>query len=130
MAIGNTSILLVEQRLIDLIMLETVLCTVPGVALHVAQSGIKAMQLVARVEPTLLLIALDLPDMGGCELLAALRTAGTCDSARAIALTADGETDAMRCGFDAVWTKPLDSRGLLSRCRALGLMPRIRLPGM
>jgi CheY-like chemotaxis protein len=112
-------VLHVEHRLIDLLMMQIVFRRRPALELCAVQSGAQAVRRAASLRPSLLLIGLDLPDGHGSDWLRALRQLQDCTGIPAVALTADGVSDATAQGFDEVWTKPLDLRRVVTRLDAL-----------
>jgi CheY-like chemotaxis protein len=112
-------VLHVEHRLIDLLMMQIVFRRRPALDLCAVQSGAQAVRRAASLRPSLLLIGLDLPDGHGSDWLRALRQLQGCTGIPAVALTADGVSDAMAQGFDEVWTKPLDLSRVVTRLDAL-----------
>jgi CheY-like chemotaxis protein len=116
---AKPTVLHVEHRLVDLLMMQIVFRRLPRLELCAVQSGAQAVQRAASLRPSVLLIGLDLPDGHGGDWLRALRQVQGCSGIPAIALTPDGASDAMAQGFDEVWTKPLDLRRVVSRLDAL-----------
>ena len=112
-------VLHVEHRLVDLLMMQIVFRRRPLLELCAVQSGAQAVRRAASLRPCLLLIGLDLPDGHGSDWLRALRQLPGYADVPAVALTADGSSDAMAHGFDEVWMKPLDLRRVVTRLDAL-----------
>ena len=113
----GASLLYVEDNEVNVVVFEACLARRPGVALHVARDGAQALELVQSVRFDLLVLDLNLPDTNGFDLLAALRAESV--AAPAALLTADAmpatAERARACGFDAVWTKPVDPGRLLGQ---------------
>lgn len=90
-----------------------------------AATGADAIDLARRSAPDLVLLDIQLPDMDGFAVQAALRSSGRSDGAPApvIFLTArDAATDKVRGltdGADDYVTKPFDSEELIARVRAV-----------
>jgi CheY-like chemotaxis protein len=112
-------VLYVEQRLVDLLLMQMVLRTLPRFELHLARSGAQALQMAPQLQPALLLIGLDLPDGDGVALLGSLRRLDACVHVPAVALTADAHSGALLAGFAEVWIKPVDLRGVGERVQRL-----------
>jgi CheY-like chemotaxis protein len=119
---AERSVLYVDQRLIDLLLMQLAVRRRPNLALHVAFSGAQALKLAPTLTPSVLLIGLDLPDGHGAELLRQLRRIPSCAQAPAVALTADGHSDVLASGFRELWSKPLNLTTVGARldhlCRA------------
>jgi two-component system cell cycle response regulator DivK len=86
--------------------------TFRGFAVAAAQSGVEALSVAARVQPSVVLMDLRMPDMDGWEATRRLReTAGTAD-AIIVAVTAHALANevkrALAAGCDAVVSKPYD----------------------
>jgi DNA-binding response OmpR family regulator len=79
-----------------------------------------ALQLVAKVSPSVLLIDIGLPGMNGYQLAERLRALPSLADSTLIALTGrdlhPGEKGVL---FDQFWTKPFDPKHLLAEVKAV-----------
>lgn len=108
MPLAESPVLYVDHRLIDLLLMKVAIRRRPHLALQVAFNGTQALRLAPSLKPAALLIGLDLPDVPGAELLRELRRIPGCAGVPAVALTADGHSEAISAGFDELWSKPLN----------------------
>ena len=110
------SVLYIEDNAINVLVMQELVALRPAMALHVAPDGASGIDAVRRLQPDLVLIDLQLPDMDGFELLRRLRAQPL--PATAIALsanaTAEAAAQARAAGFDDYWTKPIDVARLLA----------------
>lgn len=116
---GLTSVLYVEDSPLNVIVMEAMFEQRRDLRLHVAEAGMPAWRMSARLQPSLLLIDLNLPDCHGSELLKLLRMRRGWARVPAIAVTADSDFDALGAGFQEMWPKPLDVRRTLARLAEL-----------
>ncbi len=79
--------------------------------------------LARREKPDLILLDIDVPDIGGIELLRALRTDPTTSRILVVMVSSlhnrDQRLDALRAGADEFLAKPIDDHTLLARLRSL-----------
>ncbi|MDC8770424.1 response regulator [Roseateles albus] len=105
-------VLYVEDDRINLVLMEEVFRRLPGWRLECAEDGAQALSMLEGLQPDLLLIDMNLPDMTGLELLAQLRAVATDSALRCVALSADDLPDqveaARAAGFSDYWVKPID----------------------
>jgi CheY-like chemotaxis protein len=91
----------------------------PAWTLQVALDGERGLAMARSRSPDLLLIDMNLPDMGGLEVIQRLRADPATAGLRCIAFSADAMREqidaALAGGFDAYWTKPIDLRLMLER---------------
>jgi len=77
----------------------------------------RALQMARAEPPDLMLVDMNLGDMTGIELARALNEERATREIRLVALSADALPEqidvAMRCGFEAYLTKPIDFSELL-----------------
>lgn len=124
LAASSGTVLYVEDEPLNVLLIQEVFRAHPGWALHIASDGASGVAMAAALQPDLALIDMNLPDIGGLEVLRQLRaspkTAGLC----CVALSADALAEqiaaARAAGFDDYWTKPIDLANLMpSVIRAL-----------
>ena len=121
---GLTSVLYIEDSPLNVIVMEAMFEQRRDLRLHVAEAGMPAWRLSARLQPSLLLVDLNLPDCHGSDLLKLLRMRRGWAQVPAIAVTADSDFDALGAGFLELWAKPLDVRKTLDRLAELLPPPR------
>jgi CheY-like chemotaxis protein len=84
---------------------------VMGCLTAVAFSGRQGLAAASTFNPQLVFIDLEMPDMGGCEVVQQLRANPVDGAARCICLTGRSQPDDRRlcldAGFDDFFTKPL-----------------------
>jgi two-component system, cell cycle response regulator DivK len=87
-----------------------------------AASGAQALELAASVQPDVILLDLQLPDMDGIEVVRELRARTSTSPIPVVALTAlrIGEDDGWlrAAGFSACIEKPIDTRDFAARVRS------------
>ena len=111
-------IVYIEDNQSNVVLMQSVLASRPGLKLLRAATGAEGLALIQRTKPDLVLLDLHLPDMNGEEVLRRLRrTAGFADLP-VIVVTADAtaaaENRLRAAGATAHLTKPLDIRHLMS----------------
>jgi CheY-like chemotaxis protein len=96
--------------------LEHLLCDLGYWKTEVASSGAAALQLAQNSLPSIVLLALELPDMSGYRLATQLRLQAAGRKLRLIALSADyaytSRDLARQAGFERYFTKPATSSAL------------------
>jgi two-component system phosphate regulon response regulator PhoB len=94
-----------------------------GLAAHGAASGIEALELVGRLQPSLVILDLMLPGLAGTEVCRRLRADPATRAVPILMLSARGEEIDRVVGFevgaDDYVTKPFSTRELLLRVRAI-----------
>jgi CheY-like chemotaxis protein len=105
-------VLYVEDDRINIILMEEVFRRLPGWTLCCAEDGAQAQDLLQEMQPDLVLIDMNLPDMNGMELLARLRADARWQALPCVALSADGYDEqiqaALAAGFRDYWLKPIE----------------------
>lgn len=116
-------VLCVEDNPVNLLLVTELLALRPVIELHSAITGRAGIAEALLRRPDVLLLDLQLPDMHGSEVLAALRSRPQLAHCRFIALSANampGDVQtAMAQGFDDYWTKPIDVGRFLANIDAL-----------
>ncbi|WP_374673941.1 ATP-binding protein [Ideonella sp.] len=122
-AATGREVLYIEDEPLNVLLMEEVFRTQPGWTLHVARDGETGVALARQLQPQLVLIDMNLPDMNGLEVLRRLRADGRTAGLLCVALSADamGEqiSAARAAGFDDYWTKPIDLTRLLDDVRRI-----------
>jgi CheY-like chemotaxis protein len=105
-------VLYVEDDRINLVLMEEVFRRLPGWRLECAEDGAQALGLLETLQPDLVLIDMNLPDMNGLDLLARLRGEPRSAGLLCVALSADDLRTqveaALAAGFSDYWVKPID----------------------
>jgi len=118
-SLAEMVVLYAEDNELNIELVRQLLSLRGGCALRVATSGREAIESARRAPPDLLLIDMHLGDMGGLDVLDALRSDATLRHVPRIALSADALPQsierARHAGFDEYLTKPVDIEELL-RC--------------
>jgi CheY-like chemotaxis protein len=82
-----------------------------GWSVETCSNGLEAIALCEALQPTAVLLDLDMPDLDGYEAAERLRHGAACDPARIVALTgraiAGVREKALSSGFDAILFKPV-----------------------
>ncbi len=106
------SVLYIEDNEINVMLIEQMLSRWPGVRFSHAPSGQAGIDLAAQLQPDLVLMDMQLPDMDGIEILRRLRADGATAGLRVVALSASASPQsvarALENGAVDYWTKPVD----------------------
>lgn len=90
-----------------------------GVEVHVAHNGHECIEMLAKVDPTFVIMDLALPEMDGWETLVKMRANPDTAHIPVAAITAyhsvNVEEDAEQAGFDAYFPKPLDTGTIIQK---------------
>ncbi len=133
---ARRSVLYVEDHPVNALLMAAILERRPELELVIATTGEEALCLAAGLRPVLLLLDLGLPDCHGSRLLGLLRSMPGCESAPAVAVTADVHFPVEDWGFCELWPKPLSVDAVLERLDSLvgthpsppPQLPEVRLP--
>lgn len=116
-------VLYVEDDRINHVLMEEVFHRLPDWRLEVAEDGAQALQLLDGMQPDLLLIDMNLPDMSGLELLQRLQCQPHLGKIPCVALSADDLPEqvqaALAAGFLDYWPKPIDVPRFVTALQAL-----------
>jgi PAS domain S-box-containing protein len=106
------AVLYVEDNQVNATLMAAIIGLRPGVELHIARDGATAIRDALAQPPRLFLLDMNLPDMDGFELLAALRAHDSLRDVPAVMVSATAGAEhialARKRGFVGYWTKPLD----------------------
>ena len=113
----------IEDNSLNLLLVETLLAPRNDVALHSATDGRAGIEAVKRLQPDLVLIDMQLPDLDGYQVLRHIRDDETIAASLCVVLSADNAREEIRralaAGFDDYWTKPIDIARFLGAIDAL-----------
>ncbi len=113
------AVLYVEDHPVNAMLMAALFEARPQLKLVVAQNGQQALLIAAGLDPALLLLDMRLPDCHGTQLLPLLRQLPGCESAPAVAVTAEEDFVLEGSGFVELWRKPLDLAWVMRRLDAL-----------
>ena len=125
------SVLHIEDDPLNRALVETLLAAFTGVTLRQASNGRDGIEAALEQLPDVILLDMNLPDIGGLEVVRALSEHITGDRCRVILLTAEHFTihvvKAMSLGACEYWMKPLTLERLRADlCRVLSDVPTQR----
>jgi CheY-like chemotaxis protein len=125
---GAFRILYVEDDEINALLVHELLASRAGIVLDEAATGAAGLAKARALQPDLILLDMQLPDMDGLAVLRALRADPATAAIPCVALSANAMPqdidDARAAGFDAYWTKPIDFAAFLDGIdRMLGRAP-------
>ena len=116
-------VLYVEDDAVNAMLMQQLFQIEPAWRLDVAATGAEALAQSAAMAPDLLLLDMNLPDMGGLDVLRTLRARGLLPPRGCIAVSADAMPHqielAMKAGCSDYWTKPLDLAATWKRLEML-----------
>jgi CheY-like chemotaxis protein len=102
----------IEDNPVNVILVQAFLSRWEGVRLEIAANGSTGIRLARALQPDLVLLDMHLPDMGGADVLQALRGDESTRGLRVVALSASAMPEdialARQHGVSDYWTKPLD----------------------
>lgn len=105
-------VLYIEDEPLNVLLMQEVFRLRATWQLRVAGNGRDGLAMAASLQPDAVLIDIHLPDMGGIDIVRALRGSEGTRQLRCIALSADAMAEqiaaARAAGFDDYWTKPID----------------------
>jgi PAS domain S-box-containing protein len=111
------TVLYIEDNEINVMLIEDMLSRWAGVRFVHAPDGASGVACAARMQPELVLMDMQLPDMGGVEILRRLRADEATAQLRVIALSADDAPadvrEALAHGAVDYWTKPIELQRFL-----------------
>jgi len=120
------TVLYIEDDPDSVVIMEGALASAGGVRFCAATTGKEGLALAAKMQPELIILDINLPDMNGYDVLAALKGSGY-TSVPVIAYTAlasiEEKQRGMAAGFSAYLTKPLNIKEFISTVERL-LAPR------
>ena len=94
-----------------------------GIEVLIAHNGAECLDILAEIEPTIIVTDLAMPHMDGWEMLAQIRQNDATQHIPIVALTAyhsvDVAHDAIQAGFDAYYPKPISPKTFLENLTKL-----------
>ena len=108
-------VLYVEDQSVNVFLMEMLFERLAGPRLVSAMSGEEALCIAPRIQPSLLLLDVRLPDCQGPDLLVRLRKLPAYRDIPAIAVTAESDFFIEGTSFSEIWRKPLDVAWVMSR---------------
>jgi len=111
---GSHTILYIEDNEDNIRLVEKILCKYPSINLVTATDGITGLQLVASIQPDIILLDVQLPDLNGFGVLRQLRSNQETAAIPVLGVSANAMPqdvdDALAAGFDNYITKPINIR--------------------
>src|SRR5262249_19154984 len=94
-----------------------------GIEVYVVQNGHECVELLQRIEPTLVITDLAMPHCDGWQTLAYIRSDARTAHIPVVAITAYDAAEvaeqAIRVGFNGYFSKPLDLQSFVSQLKAI-----------
>ncbi|MET0377806.1 MAG: ATP-binding protein [Spongiibacteraceae bacterium] len=117
------TILYVEDNPVNVMIMKQLFALEPAWSLLIATTGQAGIDLATAQRPDLIILDMQLPDMTGLQVFAALQIQKLLPARGCIALSADAMPDhvqrAIDAGFTQYWTKPLELRPAMQKLREL-----------
>jgi len=111
---GSHTILYIEDNEDNIRLVEKILCKYPSINLVTATDGITGLQLVASIQPDIILLDVQLPGLNGFGVLRQLRSNQETAAIPVLGVSANAMPqdvdDALAAGFDNYITKPINIR--------------------
>lgn len=112
------TVLYVEDNPVNAMIMKQLFAAEPAWSLAIAPTGQIGIDMAMSQRPSLIILDMQLPDMTGLQVLAALQQKNILPPKGFIALSADAMPEqiatALQAGFSRYWTKPLDMRQTMS----------------
>jgi CheY-like chemotaxis protein len=117
-AVGVMTVLYVDDNPVNLMLVQAMLDTEPGVRTLVCLRSPDALDLARRERPDLVLLDIHMPELNGHQVLAQLRAEPLTAGVPVVAVSADADPQAIdrarAGGFVDYLTKPVDMQALLA----------------
>jgi len=111
-------LLYIEDNPVNRLVVEELVGMRSGLQLECAETGTEGVAKAISMRPQLILLDMQLPDFDGYEVLTRLKAHPATAGITVIALSADASPEdsqrALRAGFKAYWTKPIDFAAFLA----------------
>ena len=122
-AVKQALVIYVEDNPVNALLVREMLAHRPGVALQIAEDGRSGVAMAHACTPDLMLVDMQLPDIDGYAVLAALRADARTAQVPCVALSANATREdvdeALAAGFADYWTKPVDFARFLAGIDAM-----------
>ena len=117
------TVLCMEDNEVTSILITQLVSRWPGVTLVMAADGTTGIEKAIALQPDVVLLDMNLPDMSGLEVLARLRGNVETRDLVVVALTASSNPDEIEAaeavGIDGYWSKPIDFQQFFDGLRRL-----------
>lgn len=128
-ATPRATLLYVEDNSVNALIISELVARRGDLQLHIAEDGESGVRRALELQPDLVLLDMQLPDIDGHEVLRRLRAHASLAQVPVVALSANAmpeEVDrALRAGMSDYWTKPLNFTAFMASLEALfGPAPR------
>lgn len=114
---ASGTVLYIEDNELNRLLVETYLADRPTVALHTCATGTSGLALARQLRPSLILVDMGLPDVGGLALMRAVLDDPLLYRTPCIAFSADHSDGAIeaaiRAGYREYWVKPMAREAFL-----------------
>ncbi len=111
-------VLYIEDNPVNALIISELLARRRDIELHLAVDGTSGLARARELQPDLLLLDMQLPDINGLEVLGRLRADPVTAAIPCMALSANAMPDdierALQAGAADYWTKPLDFRAFMA----------------
>jgi PAS domain S-box-containing protein len=105
-------VLYIEDNPVNVMLVEQLLARWPQVRLAVAEDGTRGLAQAQLLQPDVVLLDMQLPDMDGVQVLQRLKADAATRDLNVVVLSADAVPQDMQAALDAgaldYWTKPVD----------------------
>jgi CheY-like chemotaxis protein len=116
-------LLYIEDNPVNALIISELVGRRPDLELHVATDGLSGVAQALALQPELVLLDMQLPDIDGYEVLRRLRAQPATAHIQCIALSANAMPEdialALKNGMADYWTKPLDFSAFLKALERL-----------
>ncbi len=123
-------VLYIEDNTVNQILVEELVRRHVGLQIESQETGLGGVERARELQPQLILVDIQLPDIDGFEVLRRLRAQTETAHTHCIALSANAMPEdvsrALAAGFDAYWTKPIDFSVFMAAMNRL--FPKITEP--
>ena len=114
---AQARVLYIEDNPVNALLVREMLALRPALTLHVAEDGASGIRIATELQPALVLIDMQLPDMDGHAVLRALRADPRTAALPCVVLSANATAADLQAAADAgfadYWTKPINLRHFL-----------------